>query len=97
MQIQTVSTAARRRSVNTGQYTPTVLVTDAARQAIANGDLNLKRGQWVVDGSSGVRGQVRGVVTKNHRTFLQPNKVEKFLSVRPYKAGLRFSDYQQGV
>lgn len=96
MQVQTVSTAARHRPTNRGQYTPTVLMTDETQDALLNGELKLKRGQWIIDGSTGIRGQVRGIVTKNRRTFFRPNKVEKFLSIRPYQEGLRFSDFQQG-
>jgi len=98
MNLQTVSTAKRRRqSANSGQFTPTVLISESTRQALLNGDIKLKRGQWVLDGASGNRGQMRGISTKNHYHFFKPNTVEKAVDIRAYQPGRKFSDYQRAV
>lgn len=84
MSLVTVSTERRRASRNSGQFTPTVLVTEAVRD---EGYQGLRKGQWVIDGSTGRRGQFYG--TK--RSLLGRTKAQ----VREYKAGQPFSAFQQ--
>lgn len=105
MKIQTVSTAARRQrqTFNSGQFTPTVLVTKKTEEAIKDGQLNLKRGQWVISGEDGTRGQlVRSYVQDRlvkPSGLLRRAKVERQLQieVRPYVPGRSFADYQRSV
>lgn len=65
-----------------GQFLPTILLTDAARDAIVQGKLEVRRGQWLVDGRTGNRGQYLG-------------KKGKTIRVRSAKPGLKFSEYQK--
>lgn len=105
MNIQTVSTAARNRRVafNSGQFMPTVLVTRQTEEAIKNGEIKLKRGQWVISGEDGTRGQlVRSYVQEQMirpGTMFRSAKFEPKLhvEVRPYVAGRSFADYQRSV
>lgn len=105
MQIKTVSTAARRQrqSYNSGQFTRTVLITPETEQAIKAGEVSLKRGQWIMDSKSGLRGQF--VQTKSFKRMTRPasffRKAEfedtASIEMRPYVSGRKFAEYQRGV
>ena len=65
-----------------GHFLPTILLTDAARQAIVDKKITLRKGQWLVDGRTGTRGQF---VSRKGQT----------IRVRKATPGLAFADYQK--
>lgn len=70
--------------VTKGQFLPTVLLTEAAAKAVLDGKLELRKGQWVIDGRTGERGQfVR--ITKG---------IKKSIRLRKAKEGMTFAQYQ---
>lgn len=86
MEIITVSTHRTRRSKNSGQFTETVLLTDTLKTELSAGNAKLRKGQWVLDGKTGQRGQ-----------FVGTKKVKgvNSLKVRAATPGLTFADYQK--
>lgn len=65
-----------------GQFLPTILLTDEARKAIVDGKIILRKGQWVVDGRTGTRGQ-----------FV--SRKGSVLRVRKATDKMSFKDYQK--
>ncbi len=65
-----------------GQFLPTILLTDAARDAIVAGKITLRKGQWLVDGRTGTRGQF---VSRKGST----------IRVRKATDKMSFADYQK--
>lgn len=83
-----VSTATQRRvaRANSGQFKPTILITEEARVAISKGEVVVRRGQWLIDGFTGKRGQYLAL---KKTMFGKPN-----IRIREAKPGMTFKDYQ---
>lgn len=94
LNLRSVSTAKRnvRKPANAGQFRPTLLVTANS----TDGELlsrYVKKGQWVVDGRTGQRGQFIG--TKETKRLLRSPSID--IVMREYQPGRSFKDYQRSV
>jgi hypothetical protein len=70
---------ARVDDSNPSQFQPTILITDNVRDQLKTGALKLRTGQWIIDGRTGVQGQVITTAKKSLKVRLKaPNKPFSF-------------------
>lgn len=95
MQMQTASTARRKPAANSGQFTRTVVLTAEVKRALGE-QLQLKRGQWVLDGHTGKRGQLIGTHKVRSKYLSLPLGGSKtVVEMREYQPGHSFKEYQK--